>query len=59
MPALKANKEKTMLRVAINGYGRIGRNIVRTLFERGLHNKVKLSPLTIWAMHAPGSSHLF
>ncbi len=31
-----------MLRVAINGYGRIGRNIVRTLFERGLHNKVQI-----------------
>jgi glyceraldehyde 3-phosphate dehydrogenase len=31
-----------MLRVAINGYGRIGRNILRTLFERGLHNKIQI-----------------
>lgn len=31
-----------MLRVAINGYGRIGRNIVRALFERGLQNKVQI-----------------
>lgn len=31
-----------MLRVAINGYGRIGRNILRSLFERGLHNKIQI-----------------
>lgn len=31
-----------MLRIAINGYGRIGRNILRTLFERGLHNKLQI-----------------
>lgn len=31
-----------MLRIAINGYGRIGRNILRTLFERGLHNKIQI-----------------
>lgn len=31
-----------MLRIAINGYGRIGRNILRTLFERGLHNQLQI-----------------
>ena len=31
-----------MLRVAINGYGRIGRLVLRTLFERGLHNKIQI-----------------
>ncbi|HAB93064.1 MAG TPA: type I glyceraldehyde-3-phosphate dehydrogenase [Pseudomonas sp.] len=31
-----------MLRIAINGYGRIGRNILRTLFERGLHAKLQI-----------------
>lgn len=31
-----------MLRIAINGYGRIGRNILRTLFERELHNKIEI-----------------
>ena len=31
-----------MLRIAINGYGRIGRNVLRTLFERGLHNKIQI-----------------
>ncbi len=31
-----------MLRIAINGYGRIGRDILRTLFERGLHTKLQI-----------------
>lgn len=31
-----------MLRIAINGYGRIGRNILRTLFERGLHAQLQI-----------------
>ena len=31
-----------MLKVAINGYGRIGRNILRTLFERGLQDKIQV-----------------
>ncbi|HHX34239.1 MAG TPA: type I glyceraldehyde-3-phosphate dehydrogenase [Gammaproteobacteria bacterium] len=31
-----------MLRIAINGYGRIGRNILRTLFERGLDTKIQI-----------------
>ena len=31
-----------MLRIAINGYGRIGRNILRTLFARDLHNKIQI-----------------
>ena len=31
-----------MLRIAINGYGRIGRDILRTLFERGLHTKLQV-----------------
>lgn len=31
-----------MLRIAINGYGRIGRNILRSIFERGLHTKLQI-----------------
>lgn len=31
-----------MLRIAINGYGRIGRNILRTLFERGLDKDIQI-----------------
>ena len=31
-----------MLRIAINGYGRIGRNILRTLFERGLDKEIQI-----------------
>lgn len=31
-----------MLRIAINGYGRIGRDILRTLFERGLHTQLEI-----------------
>src|SRR5690554_4582715 len=31
-----------MLRVAINGYGRIGRNILRILFEENLQDKIQI-----------------
>ena len=31
-----------MLRIAINGYGRIGRNILRNLFERGLDKEIQI-----------------
>lgn len=31
-----------MLRIAINGYGRIGRNILRNLFERGLDKAIQI-----------------
>lgn len=31
-----------MLRVAINGFGRIGRNVVRALYERGLTEQIKV-----------------
>ena len=31
-----------MLRIAINGYGRIGRNILRTLFERDLQSNIQI-----------------
>lgn len=31
-----------MLRVAINGYGRIGRNILRILFEQNLQDKIQI-----------------
>ena len=29
-----------MLRIAINGYGRIGRCLVRALFERNLQDRI-------------------
>lgn len=31
-----------MLKIAINGYGRIGRNVLRTMFERGLNDKIQI-----------------
>ncbi len=31
-----------MIRVAINGYGRIGRNILRALYESGKNSKIKI-----------------
>ncbi len=34
-----------MLRIAINGYGRIGRALVRALFERGLEHKIRIEAI--------------
>ncbi|MES2821091.1 MAG: type I glyceraldehyde-3-phosphate dehydrogenase [Pseudomonadota bacterium] len=34
-----------MLRIAINGYGRIGRVMVRALFERGLQDRIRLEAI--------------
>ena len=32
----------SVVKVAINGYGRIGRNILRALYDRNLQNKIKI-----------------
>jgi len=32
----------SVVNVAINGYGRIGRNILRALYDRNLQNKIKI-----------------
>ncbi|WP_282343336.1 MULTISPECIES: type I glyceraldehyde-3-phosphate dehydrogenase [Pseudomonas] len=34
-----------MLRIAINGYGRIGRALVRSLYERGLQDRIRLEAI--------------
>jgi glyceraldehyde 3-phosphate dehydrogenase len=34
-----------MLRIAINGYGRIGRAVLRALFERNLENKIHIEAI--------------
>ncbi len=34
-----------MLRIAINGYGRIGRALVRALYERGLQERIRLEAI--------------
>ncbi|MCY1288759.1 Glyceraldehyde-3-phosphate dehydrogenase 2 [compost metagenome] len=34
-----------MLRIALNGYGRIGRAVVRALFERGLEQRIRLEAI--------------
>ncbi|MGY8831931.1 MAG: glyceraldehyde 3-phosphate dehydrogenase NAD-binding domain-containing protein, partial [Pseudomonadales bacterium] len=34
-----------MLRIAINGYGRIGRCLVRALFERKLEQQIHLTAI--------------
>ena len=31
-----------MIRIAINGYGRIGRSVVRALYESELQDKIKV-----------------
>ena len=31
-----------MIKIAINGFGRIGRNVVRALYENGLSDQVKV-----------------
>ena len=32
----------SIIKVAINGYGRIGRNILRALYESGLRKKIQI-----------------
>ena len=34
-----------MLRIAINGYGRIGRAVLRALFERDLENQIRIEAI--------------
>ena len=34
-----------MLRIAINGYGRIGRALVRALFARGLQKQIHIEAI--------------
>ncbi|WP_120994371.1 type I glyceraldehyde-3-phosphate dehydrogenase [Stutzerimonas urumqiensis] len=34
-----------MLRIALNGYGRIGRMVLRALFERGLENRIHVEAI--------------
>ncbi len=40
-----------MLRIAINGYGRIGRAVVRALFERGLQEQVQIVAINDLSEH--------
>ncbi|EWC43148.1 type I glyceraldehyde-3-phosphate dehydrogenase [Pseudomonas stutzeri] len=40
-----------MLRIAINGYGRIGRAVVRALFERGLQDRVQVVAINDLSEH--------
>ncbi len=46
-----------MLRVAINGFGRIGRNILRALYESGRHQAIKVVAINEIA-DAEGIAHL-
>lgn len=41
-----------MLRIAINGYGRIGRAVTRALFERGLQDRLRLEAINDLGDHA-------
>ena len=46
-----------MLRIAINGFGRIGRNVVRAIYENGLNQQIKV--VAINELAAPeGIAHL-
>ncbi len=38
------------VRIAINGFGRIGRNVVRALYESGRRAKLPWWPSTSWRM---------
>ena len=40
-----------MLRIAINGYGRIGRAVVRALFERGLQDRIQIVAINDLSTH--------
>ncbi len=40
-----------MLRIAINGYGRIGRAVVRALFERGLQERIEIVAINDLSTH--------
>jgi len=40
-----------MLRIAINGYGRIGRAVVRALFERGLQERMQIVAINDLSPH--------
>ncbi len=46
-----------MVRVAINGFGRIGRNVLRALFESGRNNAIKVVAINELAS-AEGIAHL-
>ena len=38
------------IRVAINGFGRIGRNVLRALYENGYRDRVQWLRLMIWVI---------
>jgi len=42
-----------MIKLAINGYGRIGRSVLRAMFERRRHEGAHQSPLQIVAINEP------
>jgi glyceraldehyde 3-phosphate dehydrogenase len=41
-----------MLRIAINGYGRIGRAVVRSLFQQGLESRIRVEAINDLGDHA-------
>ncbi len=45
------------IRVAINGFGRIGRNIVRAIYENNLQHKIQVVAINELA-EAKGMAHL-
>jgi glyceraldehyde 3-phosphate dehydrogenase len=38
------------IKVAINGYGRIGRNVLRAFYEGGKKQDIQIVASTTWAM---------
>lgn len=47
------------VKVAVNGFGRIGRNIVRALYESGYRSEIELVAINDVAGSAKGHAHLF
>ncbi len=45
------------IRIAINGFGRIGRNVVRALYESGRRAEITVVAITSWRM--PRASRIY
>lgn len=41
-----------MLRIAINGYGRIGRAVLRAIFQNGLESRIRVEAINDLGNHA-------
>ena len=47
------------IKVGINGYGRIGRNVLRALYERSARAKCRSWRSTTWATRTPTRTYAY